>query len=125
MINKRNSVKRNSIKNINNDKKQNIEYESLKYKYIEMEKKYKEMEKKYNEMEKKYNKLHKNEKLLGDKDVGLIFELDKKIGCYDIIIDIQSIKDLPKKGWVIKYPNENGKDYYERKKKKKQLLLVL
>ena len=124
MINKRNSVKRNSIKNINNDKKQNInEYESLKYKYIEMEKKYKEMEKKYNEMEKKYNKLHKNEKLLGDKDVGLIFEFDKKIGSYDIIIDIQSIKDLPKKGWKIKYPNENGKDYYMRKKKEKTIVV--
>jgi len=51
-----------------------------------------------------------------NQNIGLKFEFDKKIGCYDIIIDIQTIKELPKKGWVIKYPNKNkGKEYYKKK----------
>ena len=113
-------MKIEKIKNIKANNKNINDYESLEKKYNELKKKYIEMEIKYNEMEKKINQNKKQQK---NEKFGLMFEYDKNIGCYDIIIDIQSIKDLPKKGWKIKYPNENGKDYYMKKKKEKTIIV--
>ena len=57
-----------------------------------------------------------------NSDIGITFDLDSTKGDYDIIIDIQSIKNLPKTGWKIKYNKEKGKEIYNQKKDEKTII---
>ncbi len=56
-------------------------------------------------------------KKINENKNGLKFSNDDKDGFYDIIVDITSIKNLNKTGWLVKYPNkEKGREFYENKK---------
>lgn len=58
-----------------------------------------------------------------NSDFGITFNRDSTKGDYDIIIDIQSIKNLPKTGWKIKYNKDKGKEIYNQKKDEKTIIV--
>ena len=94
------------------------ELTDLKKEYSKLEnveKQNKDLIKKLEELEKENNFLMKTEELKVFKN--LVLE-----NFYDIIIKIDSIRDLNKKGWVIKM-NENGTQQYKNHKDKEYLTI--
>jgi hypothetical protein len=95
----------------------------LQSKYSQLEKKEKEKNLENKELEIQLKK--KNEELEDvirnyiPENFGLKFQSDCKTGEYDLTIDINSLKGLIKKGWIINYNKKDGKKNIWKKKKKK------
>lgn len=44
-------------------------------------------------------------------------------GDYDVVLCVDSLKNLTKLGWVIKYNKKEGKDIYEKSKQSKTVIV--
>ena len=101
---------------INNQKKeiQNIEYENLLKEYSKIMNENDNL-KLYIDILKKKNK---NENLFDENQNNFRFKYlnDDYNGFYDIIIDINSLVNLNKEGWIINYSNEENREFYNKKK---------
>ena len=56
-------------------------------------------------------------------DFTLKFENNDREGDYDIVININSIKNLTNEGWIVKYNKKNGKQNYSEKKDKETIIV--
>jgi len=115
------------------------EFEKIEYHYSykdtiinDLKKKLEEKDKNIKNLEKeikniKINFKNNNDNIISYEEIikringniknGLKFSNDDRDGFYDIIVDITSIKNLNKTGWLVKYPNKDkGREYYEKKK---------
>jgi hypothetical protein len=108
---KENQTLKDKINNLNNQYegilKKNNNIENLKIENDNLKKQLKENNKKYKNSFDELNELKNTVRLGTDK-------FNEK-ETYDIIIDINSLRNLNKIGWEIKYPK--GKEEYERKMK--------
>ena len=96
----------NNLKNQLNDKEKIIK---------DLEKQIKNIGKNYQNVNENYKMYQESIKRINaNKNSGLKFSNDDRDGFYDIIVDITSIKNLIKNGWLVKYPNPNkGREYYD------------
>lgn len=92
----------------------------MENKYIELEKKNKieivQKQELKSELQKKDEELKKVIENYSPENYGLKFKSDCKAGEYDIIIDINSIRNLIKTGWKVYYNGKEGKQKYSVKK---------
>ena len=111
-----NNKNKNLNNEINNQKKeiQNIEYENLLKEYSKIMNENDNL-KLYIDILKKKNK---NENLFDENQNNFRFKYlnDDYNGFYDIIIDINSLVNLNKEGWIINYSNEENREFYNKKK---------
>jgi len=112
------------LEQLDNEKKVN---QNLQSKYSQLEKKEKEKNLENKELEIQLKK--KNEELEDviknyiPENFGLKFQSDCKTGEYDLTIDINSLKGLIKKGWIINYNKKDGKKKYLEKKEEKTIVV--
>ena len=110
----------NEIKNENEEKikELNIETNNLKKEFQNTEIQIKSEKNKLEQKEKELLELKtKNEELIEkNAKFGIKYNTENGTGDYDIILCVDSIKDLTNKGWTIKYNQKNGKDNYEKSK---------
>ena len=90
-------------------------YEESQKKLEESQKKLEELQKKFEEIHKENDDLKRNEELKDFKNL----QMEK---FYDVVIAINSIKDINKEGWEVKF-DENGKEKYEKHKDKDLIIL--
>ena len=80
----------------------------------------KKYEKEKNDISQKlayYEDLKKDKKnYINQGDSGIKFKSECKVGEYDIILDINSIRDLINNGWNITYNQKDGKETFRKKK---------
>ena len=115
-------VENNTINNLNNEElKQmvNDKDEEIFWLKNEVEKLRKELDLTKNQVKNGENNQNNN----SNNSNGIKFDTDYKGGGYDIIIDIESIKNLPKTGWKIKYNKEKGKEIYNKKKDEETIVV--
>ena len=67
------------------------------------------------------NMLKEKEKTFGN--FGIRYNTENGEGDYDVVLCIDSIKNLTNEGWVIKYNKEKGKTLYEELKQKKMIVV--
>ena len=90
-------------------------YEESQKKLKESQKKLEELQKKLEEINKENDDLKRNEELKDFKNL----QMEK---FYDVVIAINSIKDINKEGWEVKF-DENGKKKYEKHKDMNLIIL--
>ena len=115
-------VENNTINKLNNEElKQmvNDKEEEIFWLKNEVEKLRKELDLTKNQVKNGENNQNNN----SNNSNGIKFDTDYKGGGYDIIIDIESIKNLPKTGWKIKYNKEKGKEIYNKKKDEETIVV--
>ena len=57
------------------------------------------------------------------EDFGIRYNTKKGEGDYDVVLCVDSLKNLTKLGWVIKYNKKEGKDIYEKSKQSKTVIV--
>ena len=123
-----------AIKNSENVNKVLQQFDEVKKKNQNLENKYIELEKKNkieivqkqelkSELQKKDEELKKVIENYIPENYGLKFKSDCKTGEYDIIIDINSIRNIIKNGWKVYYNGKEGKQKYLEKKEKKTVVV--
>ena len=81
----------------------------------ESQKLYQESKKELEDLKKKFDKINEENNLLKKTEELKDFKNSQMEKFYDIVISINSIKDINKEGWEVKF-DENGKDKYEKHK---------
>jgi hypothetical protein len=104
--------KENKIKSEKNNLVQKIENTHLKN--LQLQKENNELQKANDELKEKNNTL---------QNFGIKYNTENGKGDYDIILCVDSIKNLTNNGWIIKYNKKEGKLIYEESKHKKTIVV--